>query len=421
MAFDTAVSGIRAAASDLSIIGNNIANVSTTGFKASKAEFSDVFATSLVGSGNNTVGKGVTLSRVHQEFAQGNISFTNNGLDLAINGEGFFVLSDDGARVYSRSGAFQLDKDGFIVNSQQQRLQGQQASVTGELLGNVDDIQVSQSLVAPQQTTRVGLLANLDSRKDAPAVAWGGPFDAFAAPPTSPDPTMFNDSTSLTIYDAQGNPHVLSTYFAKTTTPNQWNVFSLIDGVEVSGPDVVNFQSNGQLDPASLPFEINIAGWSPLDSNGNPNGAPAQTFDIDISGTSQLGTDFSVAQAAQDGFTAGQLRGLEVGSTGVLFARYTNGESRELARVVLANFPSNSGLQPNGDTSWIETADSGAPVISTAGTSGTGLLQSGALEDSNVEITEQLVRMIVAQRNFQANAQVIQAEDAVTQTVINLR
>lgn len=421
MAFDTAVSGIKAASSDLSIIGNNIANVSTTGFKASKAEFSDVFATSLVGSGNNTVGKGVTLSRVHQEFAQGNITFTNNGLDLAINGEGFFMLSDDGAQVYSRSGAFQLDQDGYIVNSQKQRLQGQQATASGELLGEVDDIQIDQSLVQPRATGKIDVLANLDSRKEAPSIAWGGPYDAFATPPTSPDPTMYNDSTSVTIYDAQGNPHVMSSYFVKSSTANQWDVYSLVDGVSVGGPDTINFQSNGQIDPASLPLQINYAGWTPLDANGNPNGAPAQTFTVDLSGTSQLGTDFSVAKATQDGYTAGQLRGLEVGSTGVLFARYTNGESRELARVVLANFPSNAGLQPNGDTSWIETADSGAPVISTAGTSGTGLLQSGALEDSNVEITEQLVRMIVAQRNFQANAQVIQAEDAVTQTVINLR
>ncbi len=421
MAFDTAVSGIKAAASDLSIIGNNIANSSTTGFKASKAEFSDVFASSLVGSGNNTVGKGVTLSRVHQEFAQGNISFTNNGLDMAINGEGFFVLSEDGARIYSRSGAFQLDKEGYIVNSQSQRLQGRQATANGELIGEVDDIQIDQSLVQPRQTGTVDVVANLDSRKDAPSVAWSGPFDAFASPPTAPDPTQFNDSTSVTIYDAQGNPHVMSTYFAKTSTPNQWNVYSLVDGVSIGGPDAITFQSNGQIDPASLPLEINYTGWQPLDASGNPNGAPTQDFNLNLSGTSQLGTEFGVASAQQDGFTAGQLRGLEVGSTGVLFARYTNGESRELAQVVVANFPSNAGLQPNGDSAWIETADSGAPVISTAGTSGTGLIQSGALEDSNVEITEQLVRMIVAQRNFQANAQVIQTEDAVTQTVINLR
>ena len=181
------------------------------------------------------------------------------------------------------------------------------------------------------------------------------------------------------------------------------------------------FTTTGQVDPASLPLNISVAGWTPLDASGAPTGAGAQSFNIDLSKLSQLGSDFSVSSINQDGYSAGQLRGLEIDSTGVLFARYTNGQSRVLAQVMLAKFPSQSGLQPAGDVGWAETASSGAPVITTAGTSGVGLIQSGALEDSNVEITEQLVRMIVAQRNFQANAQAIQAEDAVTQTVINLR
>lgn len=421
MAFETAVSGIKASAADLSIIGNNIANSSTTGFKASKAEFADVFATSLQGNDSSPIGKGVALSQVKQEFAQGNISFTNNGMDMAINGSGFFVLSENGARTYTRAGNFQIDKDGFVTSSTGKRLQGQQATVGGQLVGQVTDIKVDKALLQPNKTDKVKLQANFDSRVQPPVLSWSGPFDTFASPPTTPDPNMFNNSTSATIFDEQGNPHVMSIYFAKSATANEWQAYTLIDGVSIGGATTLNFQTNGQFDPTSLPVEIDIFSWTPLDGSGLANGASTQDVVIDITGTSQLGSDFSVTSIRQDGFTAGQLRGLEVDDRGIIFARYTNGQSRQLARVMLANFDSTSGLRAAGETSWVETSESGSPVISVAGTSGLGLIQSGALEDSNVEITEQLVRMIVAQRNFQANAQVIQTEDAVTQTIINLR
>ncbi len=421
MAFDTAVSGIKASSADLSIIGNNIANSSTAGFKASSAQFSDVFATSLLGSGANSIGKGVALANVHQEFAQGNITFTQNSLDLAINGAGFFMLSDEGASIYTRAGNFQVDKDGFIVNTSGKRLQGVQANSNGDLVGLVGDIQVDTALVSPQATQQVEIAANLDSREEVPVIPWAGPYDAFASPPTSPDPEMFNASTSVTVYDEQGVSHVMSTYFVKSSTANQWDAYTLIDGVSVGGPDTIPFQANGQIDPANLPLELNIVGWTPLNSSGTGTGASAQDFTIDLSRLTQVGASFAVSSADQDGYTAGQLRGVSIDSQGVVFARYTNGQSRTLAQVMMANFTSPSGLQPAGDTGWTETAESGQPLIGSAGNSGLGLIQSGALEESNVEITEQLVKMIVAQRNFQANAQVIQTEDAVTQTVINLR
>ncbi len=421
MGFDTAVSGIKASSADLGIIGNNIANSSTVGFKTSRAEFSDVYANSQVGGGENAVGKGVALTRVNQEFAQGNISFTNNGMDMAINGSGFFILSEDGARSYTRAGNFQIDKDGFVTSASGKRLQGQQATPSGDLVGQITDISVDQTLLQPKNTDNVKLEANFDSRDQPPAVAWGGPFDAFASPATAPDPNMFNDSTSVTIFDGQGNPHVLSTFFAKSSTPNEWTAYTLIDGVSIGSGTTLTFGTNGQFDPSILPVQINITGWTPLDGSGNANGAPVQDVLLDLTGTSQLGSEFAVSRVSQDGFTAGQLRGLEVDSQGVIFARYTNGQSRALARVMLATFGSTAGLKPTGDTAWVESSESGPPIVGASGTSGLGLIQSGALEDSNVQITEQLVRMIVAQRNFQANAQVIQTEDAVTQTVINLR
>jgi flagellar hook protein FlgE len=421
MAFDTAVSGIKAASADLGVIGNNIANSSTTGFKTSRAEFADVYATSLLGAGGNAIGKGVTLASVTQEFTQGNISFTNNALDLAISGNGFFQLSDEGAALYTRAGNFQVDNGGYIVNNEGHRLQAFQIDNLGNITGQIGDLQLDTSLIDPNPTGEVDMTTNLDSRQAAPLTPFGGPFDAFASPATAPDPDSYNDTTSTTIYDGLGNPHVLSMYFVKTANANEWDVHTLVDGVTTSGPDTLTFQSNGQFDPATLPVEVSIAGWTPLNSAGDPTGASVQSFNVALSNSTQFGTDFAVSTITQDGFTTGQLRGLEIDDTGVAFARYTNGQARALGQVAVAGFTNPNGLQPLGDTNWSETFSSGPATLGEPGTSGLGVLQSGALEDSNVEITEQLVNMIVAQRNFQANAQVIQTEDAVTQTVINLR
>ncbi len=421
MAFDTAVSGINAATADLGVIGNNIANSSTTGFKTSRAEFADVYATSLLGAGGNAIGKGVSLAGVTQEFTQGNISFTNNALDLAINGNGFFLLSDDGASLYTRAGNFQVDREGFLVTNQGHKLQAFEVSATGDINGEADDLQLDTSLIDPSATALVDLTANLDSREVAPAVPFGGPFDAFAVPPTAPDPDSFNATTTVTVYDGLGNAHAMSSYFVKTTNPNEWNVHTLIDGVTTSGPDTLNFQSNGKFDPATLPIDINIAGWNPVNETGLPTGAPTQDFSVSMSQFTQFGAEFAVSSAVQDGFTTGQLYGLEIDDSGVVFARYTNGQARALGQIAIAGFSNPNGLQPLGDTSWAETFSSGAATLGAPGSSGLGVLQSGALEGSNVDITEQLVNMIIAQRNFQANAQVIQTEDTITQTVINLR
>jgi flagellar hook protein FlgE len=214
---------------------------------------------------------------------------------------------------------------------------------------------------------------------------------------------------------------VLSLFFVKTATANEWDVHTMVDGVTTSGPNTMTFQSNGQFDPATLPIEVDIAGWTPLNENGLPTGAAAQDFTVSLSSGTQFGSEYAVSTIVQDGYTTGQLRGLEIDDTGVAFARYTNGQARALGQVAVAGFTNSNGLQPLGDTTWAETFSSGSATLGEPGSSGLGVIQSGALEDSNVEITEQLVNMIVAQRNFQANAQVIQTEDAVTQTVINLR
>lgn len=424
MTFSTAISGINAANADLGVISNNIANASTTGFKSSRAEFADVYASSLLGAGANAIGKGVSLASVTQEFAQGNITFTNNSLDLAINGAGFFSLSVDGAIEYSRAGSFQVDREGFLVTNQGARLQGFQVDSLGDITGQLGDLQIDRSLIDPNETSIVELTTNLDSREVSPGTGFaaGGPYDAFAAPPTAPNPIDFNSTTSTTIYDSLGNPHVLSLYYVKTATSNEWEVYSLIDGQSqnAGAPVLLEFTSDGQFDPVSA-TDIAITGWVPIDGAGVPNGAATQDFNIDLVQTTQFGADFAVSSVIQDGFSAGQLRGLEIDETGVAFARYTNGESRALGQVALASFNNQNGLQPIGDTNWVETFASGSPNVGEPGTSGLGAIQSAALEDSNVEITQALVDLIIAQRNFQANAQVIQSNDAITQTVINLR
>lgn len=423
MSFDSAISGVKAASADLGVIGNNIANSSTSGFKASRAEFADVYATSLLGTGGNaiSVGKGVALARVAQQFSQGNISYTNNSLDMAIGGNGFFTLSDGGARVYTRAGMFKVDREGYVVNNDGYRLQSYQTNSQRQITNQLGDMKIDTSLIDPNPTSNVDLVANLDSRSTSPTVPFGGPFDAFATPPTYPDPNSYNATTFTTVYDSLGNEHVLTVYFVKTATPNEWEAHTTIDGVTTSGPETLTFQSNGQFDPATLPVNLNIAGWNPLNSAGTPTGADLQTFSINMSKATQFGADFAVSKISQDGFTTGQLRGLEIDDSGIAFARFTNGQARALGQVAITNFSNEGGLQPAGDTNWIETYSSGAAVTGKPGTAGRGTVQSGALEDSNVEITEQLVNMIVAQRNFQANAQVIQTEDTLTQTVINLR
>ena len=422
MSFDTAVSGIKASSVSLGIIGNNIANAGTVGFKTSRGEFADVFTSSLLGSSSSTAGKGVAVAGVSQAFTQGNIRVTDNVLDIAINGSGFFVLDNKGTNVYSRAGNFQVDRSGYVVNPNGNRLQVFSTTESGVVTGERKALQIDTSLIQPKQTGKVEVQANLDSRATVPTVTWPvGGFDAFATPPTAPDPDMYNASTSLTIYDSLGNAHVQSMYFSKTANDNEWSVYTLIDGVSVSGPDTIPFTSSGQIDPGDLPLDFDISSWQPLNSAGDPNGADTVDVTVDLSALSQFGNEFSVNNMAQDGYTTGQLRGVEVGDGGIVLTRFTNGQSRALGQIALANFSNTAGLQPLGSTAWAETFASGQPAIGGPGTAGLGTVQSGALEDSNVEVTQQLVDMIVAQRNFQANAKVIQTEDTITQAVINLR
>jgi len=677
MSFNIGLSAINAAQQDINVTGNNIANSSTTGFKESRANFGDVFAASVLGGGGTQQGSGVALLDISQNFAQGNVTFTNNTLDMAINGEGFFVMSGESGTSFTRAGAFGTDNAGNIVNSRGERLQGFPATEAGEARGGgpVDDLVVSTGEIPPRGTTEVRSVVNLDASAEpssivgttlqsnfglstdpqlAPAIdprvngyqsntiqvngsdgisrlidvpengsanqvaqlfsnvngvtargsttafitdlgagtagfaingrefsadttdpahlenlvsdingvtgnlsarivddggtdiieithtvgsdlvftagstgsgtitidgsqintggetepkgatqavdmtagtdavtiggsveftldenvsmaasdetSEGDPIDqsvqtgsifgdisspdaldgtAFETNTFDPDdPDTFFRSTAVPIFDSLGNEHTLSMFFVKErsedpTDRNVWSVYLQIDGEDIghdpNSPDnepvlarhEIRFDNNGVFDPNNS--SIDITNWQPTDASGrpiaagpvpgNPNVAgntDNSNFSLNLSEVTQFGGDFSVQAVNQDGFAKGQLTGLEITDRGLVSARFSNGQSRAIGEVALANFSNPGGLSNLGGTSFAETSESGQATISGAGTAGLGVIQSGALEESNVDLPEQLVNLIVSQRNYQAASQVVSAADTITQTIINL-
>jgi flagellar hook protein FlgE len=405
MPFQVALSGLNAASSDLSVTAHNIANVNTTGFKGSRAEFADVYAVSGFGLGDTAIGSGVRLAGVQQQFGQGTVNFTDSALDLALNGEGFFILSDNGSLEYTRAGAFGADRDGYVVSSAGKRLQVYPPlSGGGFNTGALSDLLLSSSDSPPIATTTVGAGVNLPANAAVPATALFDPAD----------PSSYNHTTSLTIYDSLGSPLVASLYFVKTAAANAWEMRTYVNGGAVGGAQPVAYDSSGNLvTPA--------AGTLTLPAFNPGTGAANVTLTVDLARSSQYGATFNVNSLTQDGYTTGRLTGIEVTGEGVVQARYTNGQSIPLGLVALANFSNTQGLQQLGETAWGETFASGQALRGQAGGANFGVIQSGALESSNVDLTEQLVKMITAQRNFQANAQMIQTADAITQTIINIR
>jgi flagellar hook protein FlgE len=406
MPFNIALSGLNAASSDLEVTGNNIANSSTVGFKASRAEFADVYAEAYGGISKSAIGGGARLEAVTQQFTQGNVEFTGNNLDLAISGQGFFTLSDRGAPIYSRAGAFQVDRDGWVVNSQGHRLQAFPAldpAGTSFNTGTPSDLQLVTSDAPPQASSSVTALLNLNA--DAPVLG-AGAIDPAA-------PASYSYSSTLTVYDSLGAPHTATTYFRRTGNLT-WDTRLVVDGdaTQTTGVQTLTFNSTGLLTTA---MPVAYGAFTPT------NGANAMTLNYDLSGSTLYGGGFSVNNLSQNGFTSGQLASIEVSDSGTVAARYTNGQAVALGRVALANFANPQGLQQLGDNAWAETFSSGAAQVGEPGTASLGLIQAGGLEQSNVDISEQLVNLITAQRNFQANAQVITTADTVTQTIINIR
>jgi len=408
MSFQQGLSGLNAASKNLEVIGNNVANSNTVGFKQSRAEFADVYANSLTGGGASQIGIGTKLSTVAQQFTQGNISSTNNSLDIAINGGGFFRMSNNGEITYTRNGQFQMDKDGFIVNSSSNRLTGYAADANGILsTGAPAEININTADIAPVSTTAVSATLNLDSTNATLTAAGFNPAD----------PTTYHNSTALSVYDSLGNEHALQSYFVKTAA-GEWNVFNTVDGVStttLAAPTAVLTFTGTGIAPTSVPASPTVT-FTPTTGATGP-----QAIALDYSNSTQFGSTFSVTSPSQDGYSSGILAGFNIAKNGDIVGRYTNGQSQILGQVVLADFTNPNGLQQIGNNSWAETADSGPAVVGEPTSGGLGVLQSSAVEDSNSDLTAELVNMITAQRVYQANAQTIKTQDQILQTLVNLR
>jgi len=508
MSFQQGLSGLNGAAKSLDVIGNNIANASTVGFKGSTTQFADVYARSLNGAGGNQAGIGVSVQAIAQQFTQGNIETSNNPLDIAINGAGFFRTETSGLVQYTRNGQFSLDKNGYLVNAQGANLTGYGVGPSGQVLaGSPQALQINTADLKPVATTKVDTSINLDSRADVPT---NYPFSA-------DDPTTYNKQTPVDVYDSLGNSHVMSLYYVKTGAGN-WDVYVGSDGTENTN---VNVAKSSQGDPTAVaardawtaatkavPLDAatvntaraayataasnavvaaataagasaatidaiksaaasagTTAGYTPdqidadvtaavsvpavpvgtlkFDSNGALSAAlmTPQTLPLNITfpvypptgakenlsiklgfnGSTQYGADTSEKKTTQDGYTAGHLQRFSAGQDGTILGQYSNGQTKPLGQIVLANFTNPNGLEPLGANAWAETSASGTPIVGTPDTGSLGVLQSSATESSNVDLTAELVNMITAQRVYQANAQTIKTQDSVLQTLVNLR
>ena len=398
MSFQIALTGLNAASTDLQVTSNNIANSNTTGFKSSRAEFADVFSGDA-----GSIGTGVQLSNVRQEFTQGNVEITQRQLDMAISGNGFFIMNDGGSNLYSRVGAFGLNSDGFVENSVSERLQVYPVLSDGSFnTGALSDLQITSSVNPPVATADIDMSVNLPADAQVPTI---GPFD-----PTNPE--TYNHSTSTIAYDSLGVAHTTSFFYERTAAG--WDVHTTVDGNSVGPGQALTFGADGTLTSPGTGI-LTLPAYDP------GNGANPLNIDLNVSTTTQFGSSFVVNDLNPDGTAEGRLRSIEIDQTGVVTARFSNGQSEPLGKIAVAIFSNPEGLQKASDTSFSETFSSGNALRGEATESNFGLIQSGALESSNVDLTEQLVNMITAQRFFQANAEVISTMDQVTQTVINIR
>ena len=655
MSFQQALSGLNSASTSLNAIGNNLANTSTVGFKGAGVQFADAFAASMQGGGTSSVGIGSQIAGIAQQFTQGNLTTTNNPLDIAINGGGMFRMDNNGSVTYTRNGQFLLDKEGYIVNNQGLKLTGYAAdATTGAIVpGNIVPLQIDNNAIPPVATALSQVQVNLDSRSKppvsmthgsisgsvnpvpaavtvlagtndqfdmnvdgvavtvtinpgvynsagllsteieraanaalkaagasttsvtvsldnlnqlvltsgsvgttgslgngsfvtlaaagantaytdffgtpvpslaakgfttgsiVPALAGGNIFDiaidgmttpvtvtVTAGPYATPDalalqletdintaltgqgavdvtadattgfltvtsrqttvtsvgrtsqvtltetvgppagtgvatlfgvPTTvaggdmdnfsisnvnsYTASTAQTVYDTLGNPHKLSLYYVKTSLPAVWQFYTALDGdaTSVNGPTQLTFSNSGVLQTPAVGTKL------PQTFSVSTGAANPLVFDLDLAGTTQYGISFGTNQLIQDGYTSGKLSGMSVSADGIVQGRYSNGKSRNMGQLVLANFNNANGLQSLGNNQWAETSESGSPIPGGPGTGNLGVVQSGAVEESNVDMTVELVNMITAQRAYQANAQTIKTQDQIMQTLVNLR
>lgn len=458
MSFNVALSGLNAAQKDLDVTSNNIANVNTTGFKESRAEFVDVYAASLLSSGKTKVGDGVLTAEVAQQFSQGSIKFTENSLDLAITGNGFFATVPELNSLetsYTRAGQFKLNQDNFIVNSQGGHLLGFPVNADGTSasvsLSTAEPIRIPTASGAPQKSSEVDIRMNLPAGDSFISSAPGN-FDP-------EDPLTFNHSTSVTIFDSLGDSHVMTYYFIKddpSVNPNEWMLFASVDGKPIDLEDPAGGGTNpvggsvsgtlsatGGVTGARLVFDSSGDFQSQIPSLANggiittdfsnhlPNGADtSQTIEIDFNldplgpnpnEPTQFASNFEVTSLQQDGLAVGRLTGIDIGTDGLVRATYSNGTSEPLSRIAMVNFANEQGLKQVGNTAWKESITSGEALAGEGGSGTFGTINSSALEQSNVNLTSELIDLISAQRNFQANSRALEVDNQLNQTILQIR
>ncbi|VVN05523.1 flagellar hook protein FlgE [Pseudomonas fluorescens] len=436
MSFNIGLSGLYAANKQLDVTGNNIANVATTGFKSSRAEFQDVYSASKLGTGSKAIGSGVRLANVAQQFTQGDISNTGNVLDMGINGSGFFVLNEGGSLSYTRAGTFKVDKEGYVTNTDgSSRLQGYGVDANGKIQNGVlTDLRIDTSSLAPKTTATVSSTINLNSTE--PVIDPTLTFDPTKA-------ATFTKQFSTPIFDSQGNQHTMDQFMVKTDA-NTWKTYTLIDGRNPNGSDpalaasppvasTMVFDASGKLVSVTTPAtptpivspDLKITGWIPgkvTDGVWAANGADdnPEGLTISMGNTTQFNADTARSIPAQDGYATGQITSLTIDGSGVLLASFSNYQTKAIGQISLASFTNEQGLQPVGGSSWKETYASGIPGFDSAQSGTLGVIESNALEESNVNLTNELVDLIKGQSNYQANAKTISTQSTIMQTIIQM-
>lgn len=420
MSFNISLSGLNAAQKDLDVTGNNIANASSIGFKQSRAEFADVFSNSVFANTKTQVGSGVNTSAVSQQFAQGALQSTNNSLDLAIKGDGFFVLSPSSTsleRTYTRAGAMQVNDTGYVTNSNGEYLQVYQVNSDGTpkavSLDSTVALQIPTVAGQPKPTTNVSAGLNLPASTSVNASAF-----------VATDSTTYDASTSAVIYDSLGQSHTMTQYYTKTATTatdSTWNVHLFVDGTEADGTAGVGvpltFDTTGTLTNPINPSSITT---QPLTMY--TNGADqTQTVTLKFSPVTQYASSFQVTSMSQDGATVGQLTNVSIGNDGVVAATYSNGTTTKLGMVALAKFSNPQGLTQIGDTSWKESQDSGSATPGVPNTGTYGSVNASALESSNTDLSAELVHLIAAQRNYQANSRALEVNSSLQDNILQIR
>jgi flagellar hook protein FlgE len=419
MGYQQGLSGLSGASNDLDVIGNNIANANTVGFKGGQAQFADMYANSVATAVNNQIGIGSQMSEVQQQFGQGTITTTSQALDVAINGNGFFQMSSNGANVYSRNGVFNLAANGTIVNAAGQTLMGYAANAQGVInSSSTVPLVVPNSNLPPAATKNVSFAFNLNSQTAVPTQT---PFD-----PTNAN--TYSATSQINVNDSLGGTHAVNVFFVKQST-GSWEAYATTGtgNTPVTGTSTgvagdlgkVSFDQSGNLIPTPPATAITPFSFSIPDAASNTAGA-VQTMSMSFVGTTQYGATTGLVSSNQDGYTSSELAGFSVGPDGTLTGTYTNGKTQALGQIALATFANQNGLQDLGGNNYQQTAASGLAQVSVPGSTNHGSLQGGAVENSNVDLTSSLVDLITAQRNYQANAQTIKTQQTVDQTLINL-